>query len=375
MRKEPKSMRSQSRIGRVGGASFSRRAQLFGVPITILCGALASGLAQAQSFSACPDGTDICSTPSTANVGIGMSSPLAALDVAASPTDSSIRTGGLEIGSLSATNNWYASNLYFNSGWIYRETGYGDVIHFSNGNIVFQTMASGTAGASATPNNVMEIQNGGNIGIGTQSPGYLLSNTNVSINDAAPTGLAGTSIGWNVNAAGYAAGIKQTSTVGNAQGLIVAIAGTSAANRILDLNSNGADEFIVTGTGNVGIGTTSPVHPLQVAGIIGAEEVIVSSTGADYVFRPDYHLSALSELAGYIKANHHLPGIPSAEESQVKGVSLGDMQTKVLAKVEELTLHMIQADQENQELRARIARLEAQAANGTGKSASDATGH
>jgi hypothetical protein len=53
--------------------------------------------------------------------------------------------------------------------------------------------------------------------------------------------------------------------------------------------------------GNVGIGTTSPVHPRHVAGVIGAEEVIVSSTGADYVFHPDYRLAPLTEVARYIQ--------------------------------------------------------------------------
>jgi hypothetical protein len=118
----------------------------------------------------------------------------------------------------------------------------------------------------------------------------------------------------------------------------------------------------IRSSGNVGIGVTNPVHPLQVAGIIGAEEVIVSATGADHVFQPDYRLSPLSEVASYIEENHHLPGIPSAKEVQAQGVNLGDMQTKLLAKVEELTLHMIDLEKQNQEIRERIARVEGQAA-------------
>jgi hypothetical protein len=105
---------------------------------------------------------------------------------------------------------------------------------------------------------------------------------------------------------------------------------------------------------------------LQVAGTIGAEEVIVSSTGSDFVFQPGYRLSPLREVAKYIGENHHLPGIPSAAEVKEKGVSLGEMQTKLLAKVEELTLHMIQEherndrlEQQNRELQERIAHLEA----------------
>jgi hypothetical protein len=64
-------------------------------------------------------------------------------------------------------------------------------------------------------------------------------------------------------------------------------------------------------------------------------------------------------VASYIKTNGHLPEIPSAGEVEAKGVNLGEMQSKLLAKVEELTLHMIEAERENRELRERIARLEA----------------
>ena len=121
--------------------------------------------------------------------------------------------------------------------------------------------------------------------------------------------------------------------------------------------------------GNVGIGTTSPAHLLHVAGTIGAEEVIVSSTGADYVFQPDYQLRGLQDVARYIKENHHLPDIPSATEVKEKGLSLGDMQARLLAKIEELTLHVIREDQRNNqleqknlELQERVAKLEAQRA-------------
>jgi hypothetical protein len=115
----------------------------------------------------------------------------------------------------------------------------------------------------------------------------------------------------------------------------------------------------ISNGGNVGIGTTNPQHLLGVAGTIGAQEIVVASTGADYVFDPGYRLATLTEVADYIEANHHLPEIPSAAEGVAKGVGLGEMQSKLLAKIEELTLHMIQAEKENRELRERIGRLEA----------------
>ncbi len=96
------------------------------------------------------------------------------------------------------------------------------------------------------------------------------------------------------------------------------------------------------------------------------KEVLVNTGWPDYVFAPNYRLKPLSEVASYIHTNGHLPDIPSAKEVEAKGVSLGDMQSKLLAKVEELTLHMIEAERENRDLRERIARLEAGRGNGSG---------
>jgi hypothetical protein len=94
--------------------------------------------------------------------------------------------------------------------------------------------------------------------------------------------------------------------------------------------------------GNVGIGTTNPTHKLAVNGTIKAKEVIVETTGwSDYVFADDYALAPLSEVETHIKTNKHLPGIPSAAQISEQGISVGDMQAKLLAKIEELTLHQI----------------------------------
>lgn len=93
--------------------------------------------------------------------------------------------------------------------------------------------------------------------------------------------------------------------------------------------------------GNVGIGMTTPTHKLSVNGTIRAKEIIVDTLWADYVFDDSYRLAPLTEVEQHIRAKKHLPGIPSAAEVAEHGVSMGDMQSKLLSKVEELTLHLV----------------------------------
>ena len=179
--------------------------------------------------------------------------------------------------------------------------------------------------------------NGGNVGIGTTAPYDQLHVA------------AGLRIGnWQGNGNGFS--FAQDST-GNLE--IQYKISTAVYANIMTLGF----------AGNVGIGTTNPQYRLSVNGQIGAKDVIVTNTGwSDYVFRPGYQLRPLSEVSAYIQANHHLPDVPSEAEVQEKGVSIGDMQSKLLAKIEELTLHMIQQDKENRDLRERMAQLEAHAA-------------
>ena len=96
--------------------------------------------------------------------------------------------------------------------------------------------------------------------------------------------------------------------------------------------------------GNVGIGTTEPDSKLTVKGNIHAEEVKVdlSVPGPDYVFKEDYNLKSLKEVQDYIKDNGHLPNIPSAKEMEENGVQIGEMNMKLLEKIEELTLYTIE---------------------------------
>jgi len=73
----------------------------------------------------------------------------------------------------------------------------------------------------------------------------------------------------------------------------------------------------------------------------------------DHVFYPDYKLRPLSELEQFVKENHHLPEIPSAKEVKENGIDLGDMQGKLLLKIEELTLYILDLQKQIDELKGR----------------------
>lgn len=127
------------------------------------------------------------------------------------------------------------------------------------------------------------------------------------------------------------------------------------------------DDIVIDQIGNVGIGTLYPKEKLSVYGQIRATEVKVQSTGwPDYVFKNDYSLLSLTNVANYIKENGHLPEIPSASIVEKEGISIGEMNAKLLKKVEELTLYLIEKDKQvnhleeaNKILEKRINKLEA----------------
>ena len=119
--------------------------------------------------------------------------------------------------------------------------------------------------------------------------------------------------------------------------------------------------------GNVAIGTSSTGnHKLAVEGSIGAREVKVEASGwSDFVFYEDYQLPTLNEVENHIIEKGHLKDIPSAEKVKQDGFFLGEMDAKLLQKIEELTLYTIQQQKEleqekkkNTNLEARLAKLE-----------------
>ncbi len=79
---------------------------------------------------------------------------------------------------------------------------------------------------------------------------------------------------------------------------------------------------------------------------------------SDFVFAKDYKLMPLSEVEKYVKANKHLPEIPSADEVYKEGLDVAQMDAKLLQKIEELTLYMIELEKQNKQLEKRLNDLE-----------------
>ncbi|WP_234859279.1 DUF4200 domain-containing protein [Aquimarina aquimarini] len=119
------------------------------------------------------------------------------------------------------------------------------------------------------------------------------------------------------------------------------------------------DNLVLRSSGNVGIGTTSPDMKLTVNGNIHAKEVKIDLNipAPDYVFKEDYKLRSIEEVANFIKENSHLPEIPSAKEFEQNGVMQAEMDMSLLKKIEELTLYTIQ--QQN-EIKQQNSKLEKQ---------------
>ena len=121
-----------------------------------------------------------------------------------------------------------------------------------------------------------------------------------------------------------------------------------------------------TNNGKVVIGTGINSFPdgfqLFVKGGILTERVRVavanSDRWADYVFKKGYQLMPLHEVEKFINHHQHLPNVPSAEEMAKNGLDVMETSAKLMEKLEELTLYMIDANKKIEELQEKVKTLE-----------------
>jgi hypothetical protein len=265
----------------------------------------------------------------TGNVGIGTGSPIAKLQVA-------------------GQDNQAIAYFHNNTG----ATGSVPGVHIEAGTNS-NDYSLNVASSLGTPS--FFVRGDGNVGIGTKSP-------------AAKLHVIGN--GSNSDTQWLALIDPQTNSGTSASLLLGQSSGVSA----IQVGANNNLTIQPTG-GNVLIGQTTqsnPAYKLDVKGKTRADEIVVNTSGADFVFDKKYTLPKLSDVKAYIDKNQHLPEIPSAKEMQTNGMSIGEINTKLLQKVEELTLYIIEKDKQlteqntklteqqikNNEQEARIAALE-----------------
>jgi len=94
---------------------------------------------------------------------------------------------------------------------------------------------------------------------------------------------------------------------------------------------------------------------LDVIGTIRAQEVKVClNQGCDFVFKKDYELLSIDELDKFIQQNNHLPNISPAKEMESNGINLSEMNVKLLQKIEEQSLYIIELNKRLTELEKKM---------------------
>ena len=117
------------------------------------------------------------------------------------------------------------------------------------------------------------------------------------------------------------------------------------------------DNKSVMGLGHSSVSIGSYKHPVTLW-IVGKIKII--SSGADFVFGKDYRLPTLGEVENFIQTNQHLPGLTPAAKMQEEGMDLSETTTKLLQKIEELTLYTIEQEKAIEKLKQEVSKLKEQ---------------
>lgn len=184
---------------------------------------------------------------------------------------------------------------------------------------------------------------------------HSIGSTGSPVNTYFVSGLtAATEYAFTIVASDLAGNVSETSDT-----LFIA---TPEAILFTDLNANLPTTDWTTGNlhvnGIAGIGVVpDSSFALSVNGAIRAKEIIVETGWSDFVFEAGYPLPGLDEVELHIRQYGHLKDIPSADEVALEGVNLGSISSKLLQKIEELTLYTIEIEKRLRNLETENVRL------------------
>jgi hypothetical protein len=292
-------------------------------------------------------------------------------------------------------------NMYLNGGYKFKGDGFGGLFYYrpTDGSMTYySSTATGLAGATPAFSPTMSWLAHGEVGIGTISPLAKLEVKGIGASSSTNTfslrnstgdtllrmrddgrvgiGYNGSSYGRTMNLGGT--GVNFYTSNEAAFGGAIFPTDTS----LVLWSNSGANNFVILqpSWGNTGIGTYTPNakfhvngamllgsnssrvaagYLLNVDGKIISEELKIqlSTSWPDYVFKNDYKLLSLPELEQSINQHQHLPNIPSAAEVEKDGILVGDMNKRLLEKVEELTLYLIDLNKKNTQLTEEVKLL------------------
>ncbi len=280
------------------------------------------------------------------NVGIGTAAPSAKLHIA---------------GNVKIDGN---NTLEFGAGIAGKEVSAGKIGYQSFGTFdALDIVGAGITGANRKIRfwNEGGAEFRGSVGIGLSNPRAkltVLSSTLNSVNNTEVMQVAGKNpmlLFSDMNGSDYAYIKAITDLSLTPQFARPGIEIGAAGNDIYLSSAGYQPALMINGTtNNVGIGTNNPTYKLSVNGNIRSKEVVVETGWADYVFDEEYKLPLLSDVEKFIQQNKHLPNIPSAAEIEINGLHLGDTQKRMMEKIEELTLYMIEANKKIERLELLI---------------------
>ncbi len=286
-------------------------------------------------------------------VGVGTTTPLAKLEV---------KGGDILVRNLSNTDNSSAIMIghsinigeYNTFGTSLR------TITESAGSNIYGMQFFTQTNYSSGQTEKMRITGNGKVGIGTTNP---LAKFEVKDGDILVRNLSNADNSSAIMI-GHSINIGEYNTFGTSLRTITESAGSNIYGMQFftqaNYSSGQTEKMRLTGSGNLLIGKASQqnsIYKLDVNGSIRANEIKVNLSGADFVFEDNYQLRPLNEVENYIKAHKHLPEIESAKEMEQNGTDLGALNTKLLQKIEELTLYTIEQEKKIHRLEKQVEKL------------------